>query len=111
MLAYLADTELLAIRKLMLDVYDCAYFGHFNMDIVKSMKSLEKVDMWADRGDTYSWNYGDTYMKYLTKAFNETKELDPGWECPEVTVTCMENGLKVDTIAAGAKIPGWVWTA
>lgn len=106
-LSYLAETELQSIRHLILDVRDCAYFGHFNMDNVKRMKNLKTLDMWADRYTITSWNGADAYVKDLTKCFVETKEIDPGWECPDVRVFNRQSKMLVKTVEGGAAIPGW----
>ena len=106
-LSYLAGTELQGIQSLILDVKDCAYFGHYNMELVKQMKSLKTLDMWADRGANASWDVRDAYLRYLTQSFEETKEIDPGWECPVVRIFNRESKLLVGNIEGGAVIPGW----
>ena len=55
LLVYLGELELNGLQNIVLDVKDCGYFGHFNMDIVKKMKYLKKLDLWGDKGVTYSW--------------------------------------------------------
>jgi len=80
-LSYLAEPELQGIQTLILDVRDSAYFGHFNMEILKQMKNLKVLDMWADRGVTYSWQ-DNSYLHQLLRCFDEMKEFDLGWECP-----------------------------
>ena len=51
----MAETELQGMVNVVLEVKDTAYFGHFNMEIIKRMRSLKRVDLWADKGVTISW--------------------------------------------------------
>ena len=55
LLVFLGDSEVKEMQTIVLSVKDCGYFGHFNMDIIKTMKSLKKLDMWGDKGVKYSW--------------------------------------------------------
>jgi len=55
LLVYLGRSELQSMQKIILSVKDCGYFGHFNMDIVKTMKELKCLDLWGDKGVIYSW--------------------------------------------------------
>jgi len=108
MLKYLAETELQGIQSLILDVKDCAYFGHFNMGTVKRMRGLRDLDIWTERGYIYSSNRGDTYINTLIEDFKDAKEMDPGWKCPEVRVFNRDTGRIVGNVEGGPLIPGWI---
>jgi len=116
-LAYLAETELRSIQSLILDVKDCAYFGHYNMEFVTRMQCLKNLELWADQGENYSWNTSfsnaerpswPAYVSRLLGAFEDAKEINPGWECPDVRIFNRGTGLNVENIKGGALIPGWV---
>lgn len=107
-LVYLAETELQGIQSLILDVKDCGYFGHFNMDVVKRMRRLKDLEMWGEKRDGYSWARGDAYLNVLLQDFEAAREMDPGWVCPNVRVYNKQSGKQVANIEGGALIPGWV---
>jgi hypothetical protein len=106
-LPHLPHTPLFEIQKMVLQTKDCAYFGFYNMEILKRMKSLRDLEIYADRGVVYRWNDGDRYLNLLTGDFEEAMEVDPGWECPRVRIFD-EAEREVRVIEGGARIPGWV---
>jgi hypothetical protein len=106
-LPYIPGTALLEIQKMVLQTKDCAYFGFYNMEILKSMKGLKELEIYAERGEVYRWNAGDRYLSLLTGDFEEAMEVDPGWECPRVRIFD-ETEREVRVIEGGAKIPGWI---
>ncbi|KAH8591764.1 hypothetical protein B0O99DRAFT_631611 [Bisporella sp. PMI_857] len=102
LLVYLTLIELQGIRKLVLDVTDAEYFGHFNMDIIKDMSSLKTLDLFADKGLAYGWNLDpNRYISQLTGPFADAKELNPDWECPEVRVFNRGSKLLVGSVTGG----------
>jgi hypothetical protein len=106
-LPYVPRAPLLEIQKMVLQTKDCAYFGFYNMDIIKSMKRLRELEIYAERGVVSWWNDGDRYLNLLMTDFEEAAEADPGWECPRVRIFDGETGKEVRYIEGGAKIPGW----
>jgi hypothetical protein len=108
MLPYLAETELQGIQNLILDIKDCAYFGHFNMGTVTRMRGLKTVDIWADQGLHTAWSRN--FVQQLMGDFRDAREMDPGWECPKVNIFNRGTGAIVGNIDGGALIPGWVET-
>lgn len=104
-LPYLAETELQGIKTLILDVKDAAYFAHFNMASVKRMRGLKTVDIFADKGLHQGYR---TYYEQLMGDFEDAREIDPGWECPKVTIRKRGTNTVVGNIEGGALIPGWV---
>jgi hypothetical protein len=106
-LPYIPRTPLLEIQKMVLPTQDCAYFGFYNMEILKGMKRLRLLEIYAKRGVVYSWNDGNRYLNLLMTDFEEAMEADPGWECPMVKIFDGETGNEMRFIEGGAKIPGW----
>ena len=131
-LVFLGELEIQGIQSMIVDVKDCGYFGHFNMDVVKMMKHLKKIDLWGDKGVTYSWKYvlswqghmsseeievlsfhdafsrtPDRWISQLIENFDEARENDPGWDCPNVRIFNKENNALVHEFEGGAAIPGW----
>jgi 2EXR family len=106
-LPYISRTPLLEIQKMVLQTKDCAYFGFYNMEILKSMKRLRELEIYAERDVAYWWNEGDRYLNLLMTDFEEAMEADPGWGCPMVRIFDGETGKEMRFIEGGAKIPGW----
>jgi hypothetical protein len=106
-LPYIPRTTLLEIQKMVLQTKDCAYFGFYNMEILKSMKRLRELEIYAERDVVSWWNEGDRYHNLLMADFEEAMEADPGWECPMVRIFDGETGKEMRFIEGGAKIPGW----
>ena len=77
------------------------------MEILKSMKRLRELEIYAERGVAYWWNDEDRYHNLLMADFEEAMEADPGWECPMVRIFDGETGKEMRFIEGGAKIPGW----
>lgn len=109
MLEYIGKEEIATIQRLVLEVKDVAYFGHFCMDTLKSMPKLTELELLSPEGDTYSWSRGGRVQLYetLDRDFREAKYNDPAWECPRVTILNKNTGEVWAVIEAGALIPGW----
>jgi hypothetical protein len=108
-LEYIGKLEINGIRRLVLEVRDVAYFGHFCMDVLKSMSKLKELGLWTQEGNTYSWSRGGQVQLYetLERDFMETRYGDPGWECPRVRIVNINSGEEMAIIEGGALIPGW----
>lgn len=128
MLQFLSETEVRGIQRLVLDVKDAAYFGHFNMSTVTRMRALRSLHLWASKpADPYSHmvhgrsmfvssfgdpvNGGNRFLRQLLGAFEDAKEMDPGWECPTVLIFDRSNGAVIGNIEGGALIPGCEYSA
>lgn len=92
---------------MVLQAKDCAYFGFYNMEVLKSMKRLRELEIYAERGVGSWWSEGEGYVFLLMRDFKEAMEADPGWECPMVRIFDGETGREVRFIEGGAKIQGW----
>ena len=108
-LEYFGKGEINGIRRLVLEVRDVAYFGHFCMDVLKSMTKLEELELSTPEGTTYSWSRGGRVPLYetLVRDFMEARYGDPGWECPRVRILNIDSGLEMAVIEGGALILGW----
>jgi hypothetical protein len=86
-LSYFPGEGLEHIQRMSIVVMDYSYFAHFNMDILKQMKSLRELELLAGDGTVYRWNRGENpYVTTLVNDFAEAAALDPGWECPRVSI-------------------------
>jgi 2EXR family len=107
-LEYMPHTEVQQIRRLVLDVRDAEYFGHFHMDVVKRMERLESLELLAAPGAIdYRWNRADRYVVTLQREFTEKRYEDPGWRCPRVRIVNKGSGEEVGVIEGGPLIEGW----
>jgi hypothetical protein len=99
--------ELGLIQCMTLETKDCAYFGHYNMEILKEMSGLRELEIVARRGAVYSWDRGEDFVEKIKMAFEDGRREDPGWICPRVTVMNGETGELGGVVEGGALIPGW----
>jgi hypothetical protein len=107
-LEYMPPYEVRQIQRLVLEVRDAEYFGHFHMDVVKRMERLESVELLAAPGALdLRWNRGDRYVGTLKREFMEKRYEDPGWRCPEVKIVNKESGEEVGGLEGGPLIEGW----
>lgn len=105
-LAKVLPVDLNMIQRMALDTKDCSYFGHFNMEILKSMSGLRELEI-VGRKATVEIPWGPGPVGLIEKGFLETKKEDPGWECPTVRIFNGESGELGRVVQGGALIPGW----
>ncbi|OWO99953.1 hypothetical protein B2J93_8573 [Marssonina coronariae] len=105
LLEHFGPDEVGAVERLVLDVADAGYFGHFNMAIIASMARLTKLDLYTDEGDLTSWRGGN--VRILSTDFEGARKSDPGWACPRVRIIDRHTGAEVLCIERGALAPGW----
>jgi hypothetical protein len=107
-LEYIGDEEIADVRKMVLEVGDAAYFGHFHMDTIKRMSKVEELKLLANEGETYSWHRGgDLFVENLTNDFVGEKMSNPGWRCPKIRIYNMATGEEMRVIRGGALVEGW----
>jgi len=49
----------------------------------------------------------DAWLNHLVTSIEDAKDIDPGWECPEVRIFHSDTGAMVRRFEGGAAIPGW----
>ncbi|PMD40366.1 hypothetical protein L207DRAFT_565841 [Hyaloscypha variabilis F] len=107
-LEYMPRYEVGHIERLVLEVRDAEYFGHFHMDVVKRMESLKEVELLAGPGDLdYRWSRAERYAQTLLGNFHEKRFEDPAWRCPRMRIVNRESGEEVGFIEGGVLIEGW----
>jgi hypothetical protein len=75
------------IQRMVLDVRDPEYFEYFNMDYLRGMTALEKLQLMASRDPAYyNWGSRDMYAERLVVDFETTRRAYPEWNCPEVVI-------------------------
>lgn len=107
LLQYIGKEERNAVERLVLDVKDTQYFGHFNMDHIIQMKKL--VDLVLETGNTYvpSWDSPTRYLTTIANDFEDAQYKDPGWETPTVRILKRDTKELLKTIPGGALLSGW----
>jgi hypothetical protein len=107
-LEYMPVHEMTHLQRLILEVRDAEYFGHFHMDVVKRMESLLEVTLLAKPGDIdYRWGFSDRYVGTLKGNFLEAGFENPGWVCPRVRIVHQVSGEEMCVLEGGALVPGW----
>jgi hypothetical protein len=106
-LANVPPAALQHIQELILEVNDCAYFEHFNMEYIQQMTALKNVEIVACKGVPHSWGGEDWYLQQLLMGFETAREAHKAWACPRVTVFDKDTLEQVGYIEGGPKVPGW----
>ncbi|KAL2821629.1 hypothetical protein BJX63DRAFT_442973 [Aspergillus granulosus] len=128
-LSYIPELELGLIEMMVVDVADVHYFGHFYLDIIRSMKKLRMLElvvgvtdsdrMLAGRGTGAGngdgnreiggierWAEGglrrlERDVELLKDEFREMRESDEVWDCPEVRIVMRDSGVVMGVIEEG----------
>lgn len=107
-LEYMGKEEVAGVRKMVLEVGDAAYFGHFHMHTIRQMQNLEELELLTQNAETYSWHRGgDIFVENLTNDFESERMSDPGWRCPRVRMVNIASGEEMKVIEGGPLIEGW----
>ena len=107
-LSYMPPNEVSSIQRLVLEVKDTEYFGHFHMDVVKRMSGLREMELLANPDNEVPWSVGGVrYITMLTRDVKEAMYENPAWECPKVRIVNWTTGEEVRVIEGGPLIPGW----
>ncbi|KAE8454158.1 hypothetical protein EG329_005083 [Mollisiaceae sp. DMI_Dod_QoI] len=105
-LEYLGREEVAGLRKMVLEVGDGAYFGHFHMDTIKRMGQLEELELRTVQAVIKNWG-SERVLESLGTDFERERFTDPGWKCPKVRIINTENGELLRTVEGGALVEGW----
>ena len=107
-LTYIGVEEVSSVERLVLDISDAMYFGHFHMESVMRMRKMTDLTLLVtEKGIRPTWDSRTRYLEKVARDFLEAKYTDPAWECPRVLVMSADNGEELSVIKAGALIPGW----
>jgi hypothetical protein len=109
-LEYLGPEEIAGMRKMVLEVGDAAYFGHFHMETVMKMGKLEELEMLTTHWKVYGWeqnNGREEQFKKITNDFLGARFENPGWNCPRVRVLDMKSREPAGVIEGGPLLEGW----
>lgn len=103
-LALIGEEEKERVQRMILEVKDTAYFGHFNMDALMRMRKLRELDLLV-QDEVASWNEERRYVDGIIGDFEQARERDPGWECPRVRILDRNTGMELSVIPGGAAPP------
>jgi hypothetical protein len=107
-LDYMPTEEVKRIEKLVLDVRDAEYFGHFHMDVVKEMERLEDLTLVTKPGEAdYRMNRPGRYVDTLAGEFENARCENPGWRCPKVRIVHRDSGKEKWVFEGGPLLEGW----
>jgi hypothetical protein len=107
MLEYLGEEEAEHLQRMILEVKDAAYFGHFHMDVLMRMRKLRELDLLVQQ-EVIGWNRGRRYLDILIGDFEQARIEDPAWECPRVRIVDRNTGKELSVIPGGAAPPEWM---
>ena len=80
-ISYLKEAELQGIQSMILELADVAYFGHFNIDILRSMRGLKTLELRVENTGAPNWSNEDP-MSTLANDLREEGVLHPEWDMP-----------------------------
>lgn len=104
MLEYIGEEEVERVQRMILEVKDMAYFGHFHMDVLMRMRKLRELDLLVQE-EVISWNRERRYVDNLIGDFEQARNKDLGWECPRVKILDRNTGQELSVISGGAVPP------
>ena len=79
---------------MVLELRDYEYFGYFNMDILRSMRELRRLELRVENGELTRWDRED-FMAVLTRDFREEGEVHPEWDMPLIQIVSKHTGEAV----------------
>lgn len=91
---YLDEPELQAIQSMILELRDYAYFGHYNIDTLRSMRKLKTLELRVETGQLFSYDHGDN-MLALANQLREEEELHPELGMPPIRIVSKQTGETV----------------
>ena len=103
-LEYIGRTEVERVQRMILEVKDAAYFGHFHMDVLMRMRNLNELDLLVQE-EVISWSRGRRYMDGLIGDFEQARNNHLGWECPRVRILDRNTDMELFVIPGGAAPP------
>ena len=81
-IGYLQEPELQGIRFMILELADVGYLGYFNLELLRSMRRLETLEL---RVDIFTlFNQGEDFVARLIRELRVVKEFHAEWEMPSV---------------------------
>jgi len=85
-----------------INIKDPAYFGHFNIDILKKMQpNLTELELIVEQPETYRRNHGESCLQLVTGDIRQAMAMDPGWVWPNMKIVDGKTGKLVERILGG----------
>jgi hypothetical protein len=106
-LEYIGEEEVERVQRMILEVKDAVYFGHFHMGVLMRMGKLRELVLLVQEG-VLSWNPDRSYVDSLIGDFEQARNKDPSWECPRVRILDIYTGKELIVIPGGAAAPEWM---
>jgi hypothetical protein len=101
-LGFLRGVDLQGIQKMAINIKDPAYFGHFNIDILKKMQpNLTELELIVEQPETYRRNHGESCLQLVTGDIRQAMAMDPGWVWPNMNIVDGKTGKLVERILGG----------
>lgn len=96
-ISYLEEPELQAIQSMILKLRDYAYFGHYNIDTLRSMRNLKTLRV--ETGQLLSRDHGDNMLALaalqVANRLREEEELHPELGMPSIRIVSKHSGETV----------------
>ncbi len=90
-IGYLEEPEREGIQSMILELSDYAYFGHYNIDTLRSMRKLKTLELKSEKGSLSNWDHWDKLLTVMND-LTEEGELHPEWEMPPIRIVPRQNG-------------------
>ena len=92
---------------MILNLADAAYFGHFNLEILRSMRQLEILELRVENVSMSSWR-GEDSVADLAREMKEEEELHTEWEMPLIRLVKKKTG---EIVVLGRKSLVFWWAS
>ncbi len=94
-ISYLEEPELQAIQSMILKLRDYAYFGHYNIDTLRSMRNLKTLELRVETGQLFR-DHGDNMLALqVANRLREEEELHPDLGMPSIRIVSKHFGETV----------------
>jgi hypothetical protein len=80
---YLGREETEGIERMVLEIKDHAYFGYFNLSLLRGMRALKELELRVENGVSYAWGPAEAANDIIRDLKTEALEYRD-WKMPEV---------------------------
>lgn len=100
-LSYLGGDELRGIRRLVVDVEDSAYFGHYHLETIMRMEGLSDLELVARGEDLNTWQPEGHFLRGIWRDLREGRKRRKDWWCPRVRLVDRRLGSEFAVFEGG----------
>jgi hypothetical protein len=100
MLVFMGKVEGARLQRMIIDVKEAAYFGHFYMDVLMRMAKLKELELRVVE-EKIPWMEDRNFVDGLIGDFEQARVNTPMWVCPRVRILNKNTGEELTVIPGG----------